>query len=61
VAWGTDSKRIYTPVLLVDLATPDFSMPYNVNIMTSTLITLLFGSVLNMLMRRFKVVKVPIE
>jgi GPI-anchor transamidase subunit T len=51
-------RRIYTSALLVDLATPDFSMPYNVIIMSSTLIALIFGSLFNMLIRRFVVIKV---
>ena len=50
--------RIYTPILLVDLATPDFSMPYNVIIMSSTLITFIFGSIFNLLTRKFVVAKV---
>ena len=54
-------RRIYTSALLVDLATPDFSMPYNVIIMTSTLIALIFGSLFNMLIRRFVVVKLDDE
>ncbi|KAG5642984.1 hypothetical protein DXG03_001800 [Asterophora parasitica] len=49
--------RIYTPSLLVDLATPDFSMPYNVIIFTCSLIAFLFGSVFNLLTRKFVVVK----
>ncbi|VDC07906.1 unnamed protein product [Peniophora sp. CBMAI 1063] len=54
--WFTQTyQRIYTRPLLVDLATPDFSMPYNVIIMTCTLIALCFGSVFNMLTRRFLV------
>ncbi len=48
---------MYTPILLVDLATPDFSMPYNVIIMSCTLIALIFGSVFNLLTRRFVVVR----
>jgi len=52
-------RRIYTPAVLVDLATPDFSMPYNVIIMSSTLIALIFGSVFNLLTRRF--VALPVE
>ncbi|KAI0345537.1 Gpi16 subunit GPI transamidase component [Trametopsis cervina] len=52
-------RRIYTPVLLVDLATPDFSMPYNVIIMTCTLIALIFGSIFNLLTRKTIVVAVP--
>ena len=50
-------RRIYTSALLVDLATPDFSMPYNVIIMSSTLIALIFGSLFNILIRRFVVVR----
>lgn len=51
-------QRMYTPVLLVDLATPDFSMPYNVIIMSSTLIALAFGSLFNYLTRKFVVMKI---
>ena len=58
VPFDAPHKRIYTPALLVDLATPDFSMPYNVIIMSSTLIALVFGSLFNMLIRRFVVIKV---
>jgi len=49
--------RIYTPILLVDVATPDFSMPYNVIILSCTLMTLIFGSVFNLLTRKFVVVQ----
>ncbi|KAA1470982.1 Gpi16 subunit, GPI transamidase component [Dentipellis sp. KUC8613] len=55
--WG-GRRRVYTPVLLVDLATPDFSMPYNVIIMSCTLVALVFGSIFNILTRRFALVKV---
>jgi phosphatidylinositol glycan class T len=48
--------RLYTSKLLVDLPTPDFSMPYNVIIMTSTLIALFFGSIVNLGVRRWGVV-----
>ncbi|KAH9850129.1 Gpi16 subunit GPI transamidase component [Lenzites betulinus] len=51
-------RRMYTPVLLVDLATPDFSMPYNVIILSCTLIALTFGTIFNLLTRRFVVVEV---
>jgi phosphatidylinositol glycan class T len=50
--------RVYTRPVLVDLATPDFSMPYNVIIMTCTLLALVFGSVFNMLTRKFAVMYV---
>ncbi|KAG9246872.1 GPI transamidase-like protein component Gpi16 [Calycina marina] len=44
---------IRTTTLLLPLPTPDFSMPYNVIILTSTVMALGFGSVLNLLVRRF--------
>lgn len=50
-------RRIYTRNLLIDLPTPDFSMPYNVIIMTSTVVALFFGSVFNLLTRKFAWVK----
>ena len=48
-------KPIYlrTTTLLLSLPTPDFSMPYNVIILTSTVMALAFGSVFNLLVRRF--------
>ena len=49
--------RIYTSALLVDLATPDFSMPYNVIIFTCSLIAFIFGSIFNLLTRKFVVVR----
>ncbi|KAH0586611.1 GPI transamidase component PIG-T [Termitomyces sp. J132] len=52
------NRRLYTPTLLVDLATPDFSMPYNVIIFTCSLIAFLFGSVFNLLTRKFVVVRI---
>lgn len=44
-----------TPSLLLSLPTPDFSMPYNVIILSSTVIALAFGSVFNLVVRRFVV------
>ncbi|KAF9076064.1 Gpi16 subunit GPI transamidase component [Rhodocollybia butyracea] len=49
--------RIYTPSLLVDLATPDFSMPYNVIMFTCSVVAFIFGSVFNVLTRKFVVVR----
>jgi hypothetical protein len=46
-----------TPSLLLSLPTPDFSMPYNVIILSSTVIALAFGSVFNLLARRFVVLQ----
>jgi len=50
--------RMYTNNLLVDLATPDFSMPYNVIIMTCTLLAMLFGNIFNLLTREIVTIKV---
>ncbi|KAL2416753.1 GPI transamidase component GPI16 [Exophiala dermatitidis] len=49
------SSDIYirTTSLLLPLPTPDFSMPYNVIILTSTVMALAFGSIYNLLVRRF--------
>ncbi|PIG79535.1 GPI transamidase component Gpi16 [Aspergillus arachidicola] len=52
---GGHENPIYmrTTSLLLPLPTPDFSMPYNVIILTSTVIALAFGSIFNLLVRRF--------
>ncbi|KAL0574317.1 Subunit of the glycosylphosphatidylinositol transamidase complex-like protein [Marasmius crinis-equi] len=50
-------RRIYSPALLVDLATPDFSMPYNVIIFTCSVVAFIFGSTFNLLTRKFVVVQ----
>ncbi|RKP02472.1 hypothetical protein CXG81DRAFT_10743 [Caulochytrium protostelioides] len=49
--------RLMTETLLLSLATPDFSMPYNVITMTCTLIALFFGSYCNLLTRSFHLLK----
>ncbi|EEH38409.1 GPI transamidase component GPI16 [Paracoccidioides lutzii Pb01] len=41
-----------TTGLLLPLPTPDFSMPYNVIILTSSVMALAFGSIFNVLVRR---------
>ncbi|KAL8736758.1 MAG: hypothetical protein Q9166_000124 [cf. Caloplaca sp. 2 TL-2023] len=52
---GEPREAVYlrTTSLLLSLPTPDFSMPYNVIILTSTVIALAFGSIYNLLVRRF--------
>ncbi|KAL6709893.1 Subunit of the glycosylphosphatidylinositol transamidase complex-like protein [Coniothyrium glycines] len=52
---ANDKKGVYvrTTSLLLPLPTPDFSMPYNVIILTSTVMALGFGNVFNLLVRRF--------
>jgi len=49
-------RRLYTAATLLDMPTPDFSMPYNVIIMTSTVMALFFGSVFNLLTRTWMIV-----
>lgn len=48
-----------TDVGLIEVAVPDFSMPYNVIIFTSTIVALFAGSALNLMTRVFVDVKVP--
>ncbi|PYH44131.1 GPI-anchor transamidase subunit GPI16 [Aspergillus saccharolyticus JOP 1030-1] len=50
---GEHPIYLRTTSLLLPLPTPDFSMPYNVIILTSTVIALAFGSIFNLLVRRF--------
>ncbi|KAL9617611.1 MAG: hypothetical protein Q9160_007624 [Pyrenula sp. 1 TL-2023] len=52
-ASSEESTYLRTTSLLLPLPTPDFSMPYNVIILTSTVIALAFGNVFNLLVRRF--------
>jgi phosphatidylinositol glycan class T len=47
------TSNLRTTSLLLSLPTPDFSMPYNVIIFTSTAIALAFGGLFNILVRRF--------
>lgn len=49
----SEAVYIRTTNLLLSLPTPDFSMPYNVIILTSTVMALAFGSIYNLLVRRF--------
>lgn len=50
---GNEATYVRTTSLLLPLPTPDFSMPYNVIILTSTVIAMGFGSIFNLLTRRF--------
>lgn len=44
--------QVYSPGLVVPLAVPDFSMPYNVICLTSTVLAIFMGGVLNALLWR---------
>jgi phosphatidylinositol glycan class T len=50
---GQATRRVYTTSTLISLPTPDFSMPYNVIILTSTCLALFFGSTFNLFTRQF--------
>lgn len=54
---GSEDSYLRTTSLLLPLPTPDFSMPYNVIILTSTVIALGFGSIFNLLIRRFVLIE----
>ena len=56
-AYSRQGSYLRTTSLLLPLPTPDFSMPYNVIILTSTVIALGFGSIFNLLVRRFVLVE----
>ncbi|CCE61613.1 hypothetical protein TPHA_0A05390 [Tetrapisispora phaffii CBS 4417] len=49
---GPTKYQSRTSTLLLVLPTPDFSMPYNVIILTSTIMGLIFGTVFNLLVKR---------
>ncbi|ODO05758.1 hypothetical protein I350_04819 [Cryptococcus amylolentus CBS 6273] len=50
--------RVYSPRLLLDIPTPDFSMPYNVIVMSSTVMAVFFGLMQGALTRRWGWVEV---
>ena len=49
-----DRARMYAAPTLLDMAVPDFSMPYNVILFYSTFVALFFGSMLNVMVRIFR-------
>ena len=51
-----ETVRVYSANALAPLPTPDFSMPYNVITMTSTVVALAFGMLFNLLTRDVRVV-----
>ena len=50
---AVQAERLYAPPSLLDIAVPDFSMPYNIILFYSTYVALFFGSLLNAMVRRF--------
>eukprot|EP00698_Gefionella_okellyi_P010290 TRINITY_DN2661_c0_g1_i1.p1 TRINITY_DN2661_c0_g1~~TRINITY_DN2661_c0_g1_i1.p1 ORF type:complete len:482 (-),score=82.67 TRINITY_DN2661_c0_g1_i1:192-1586(-) len=55
ITWTSNNQtaRVNTIGGVISVPTPDFSMPFNVAALTATAHALLFGSVLNVIMRRF--------
>eukprot|EP01104_Vermistella_antarctica_P020922 TRINITY_DN916_c0_g1_i3.p1 TRINITY_DN916_c0_g1~~TRINITY_DN916_c0_g1_i3.p1 ORF type:complete len:493 (+),score=80.89 TRINITY_DN916_c0_g1_i3:936-2414(+) len=53
--------RVYSEALTVPLAIPDFSMPYNVFIMTCTVIAIFFGAMMSNLTRSLKLLRKTAE
>ncbi|KAK6454967.1 GPI transamidase component PIG-T [Scheffersomyces xylosifermentans] len=49
---GNDIYEARTTSLLLTLPTPDFSMPYNVIILTCTVMSLAFGTIFNLLIKK---------
>ena len=49
--------QIYTEALLVNLPTPDFSMPYNVICLTCTVVALAFGPLHNITTKSLTIVE----
>jgi phosphatidylinositol glycan class T len=45
-------SQVYSNGLVTSLAVPDFSMPYNVVCLTSTVLAVFLGAVINSLMQR---------
>lgn len=58
-ALRSNRARVYTQRILLDIPTPDFSMPYNVIIMSSTVMAVFFGLMHGGLTRRWGWVEVP--
>ncbi|ROL42496.1 GPI transamidase component PIG-T [Anabarilius grahami] len=52
-------ERVYTEPLLVNLPTPDFSMPYNVICLTCTVVAVGYGSFYNLLTHMFQMLFSP--
>ncbi|KAJ1843307.1 Subunit of the glycosylphosphatidylinositol transamidase complex-like protein [Coemansia sp. RSA 2703] len=61
VSNGACVVRVYSELFLANLATPDFSMPYNVITFTCTILALFFGRIFNLLTRDFAILDVEKE
>lgn len=52
---------LYTEPVLISMPTPDFSMPYNVVCLVSTVLSIAFGPIYNITTRRTKLTKKYVE
>jgi len=50
----TETRHYFSRVLLINLSTPDFSMPYNVICLTCTVVALSFGPIHNITTKRLQ-------
>lgn len=53
--------RLYTEPVLISMPTPDFSMPYNVVCLVSTVLSIAFGPIYNITTRRTKLTRKYVE
>merc|ERR1712001_574109 len=53
--------QLYTEALLVNLPTPDFSMPYNVICLACTVVALAFGPLVNITTKSLTIIRVADE
>lgn len=50
------SKQIVSNTVLLTLPTPDFTMPFNVIMLTSMMLTVFYGQFFNFIFRRFYII-----
>jgi phosphatidylinositol glycan class T len=53
---GAKGDLFYSTNVLMNMPTPDFSMPYNVITLSCTVIAMLFGSVFNLVVREYEAI-----
>ncbi|KAJ3225718.1 Subunit of the glycosylphosphatidylinositol transamidase complex-like protein [Clydaea vesicula] len=54
ITFGKKEEKFYTNNLLINLPTPDFSMPYNVITLTCTVLAFLFAGIFNLMIKNYK-------
>jgi phosphatidylinositol glycan class T len=51
-----NTKQVVSNTVLLTLPTPDFTMPFNVIMLTSMVLTVFYGQFFNFIFRRFYVI-----